>query len=62
MIHYSKLKPILLAIAIELLYKNKLQSKMRLADELVDMFVACEPFIPVADLRHLEHTVRKVDN
>ena len=52
-IHYDKLKPILLAIAIELMYKNKFQGEMKLVDELVDMFVACEPFIPIGDLRHL---------
>ena len=52
----------MLAMTIEIFYVRELQNKLKLVDDLVDMFVACESFIPFADMYHLSYSIRKINN
>ena len=61
-INYNKFRPISLVMVIELFYQRKLQHKMKLVDELIDMFVETEPFVPVGDMHHLSYAIRVIDS
>jgi hypothetical protein len=52
----------MLAMTLELFCSKNLQNKFTLVDEIVDMFVACESFIPFADMHHLAYSIRKINN
>ena len=52
----------MLAILIEIFYLRELQKKLKKVDELVDMLVACESFIPFADMHHLAYSIRKINH
>lgn len=51
-----------MAMVLELFYDKKLEKEFKIIDELVDMFVACESFVPFADVHHLSYAIRKINN
>jgi hypothetical protein len=61
-INFKKFRPVNIAMAIELFYQRDLHKKYPFVEELVDMFIACESFIPFADMHHLSYSIRKIDN
>jgi hypothetical protein len=61
-IDFTKFKPLAIAMVLELFYEKKLEAAYPFTDELVDMFVACESFVPFADVHHLSYAIRKINN
>lgn len=41
-------------------YERGLQQTYPLTEKLVEMFIACESFVPFADLHHLSYAIRKI--
>lgn len=61
-IDFRKFKPLTLAMVLELFYERGLQQSYPLTEKLVEMFVACESFVPFADVHHLSYAIRKISH